>query len=78
MIPHHSQAVEMVDILLAKPDVDPRVATLAEQVWQEDASAILAVGGGQQRLAPTGCLQLGHEVAPAAQRVASIVAQSAP
>ena len=55
-----------------------RVATLADQMWQEDASAILAVGGGQQRLAPTGCLQLGHEVAPAAQRVASIVAQSAP
>lgn len=32
MIPHHSQAVEMVDILLAKQDVDPRVVTLAENI----------------------------------------------
>lgn len=32
MIPHHSQAVEMVDILLAKSDVDARVDELAQQI----------------------------------------------
>lgn len=32
MIPHHQQAVEMADIVLAKQDVDPRVIELAEQV----------------------------------------------
>lgn len=32
MIPHHEQAVEMSDILLAKPDIDPRVAQLAEEI----------------------------------------------
>lgn len=32
MIPHHSQAVEMVDILLAKSDVDARVVELAHQI----------------------------------------------
>lgn len=32
MIPHHQQAIEMADIVLAKDDVDPRVSDLAEQV----------------------------------------------
>ena len=32
MIPHHEQAVEMSDIMLAKQDIDPRVAQLAEEI----------------------------------------------
>lgn len=32
MIPHHEQAVEMSDILLAKDGADPRVVELAEQI----------------------------------------------
>lgn len=32
MIPHHEQAVEMSDMLLAKSDIDPEVAALAEQI----------------------------------------------
>ncbi|MBT9405158.1 DUF305 domain-containing protein, partial [Salmonella enterica subsp. enterica serovar Typhimurium] len=32
MIVHHEQAVEMSDIVLAKDDVDPRVADLAERI----------------------------------------------
>lgn len=32
MIPHHEQAIEMSDILLAKTDVDEDVAELAEQI----------------------------------------------
>lgn len=32
MIPHHSQAVEMSDMLLSKDGIDPRVTALAEQI----------------------------------------------
>src|SRR3546814_625249 len=32
MIPHHSQAVEMSDMLLSKEGIDPRVTALAEQI----------------------------------------------
>ncbi|MGO1542880.1 MAG: DUF305 domain-containing protein [Gulosibacter sp.] len=32
MIPHHAQAIEMSDIILAKEDVDPRVTELAEEI----------------------------------------------
>lgn len=32
MIPHHEQAVEMADMILAKDGIDERVITLAEQV----------------------------------------------
>lgn len=45
MIPHHSQAVEMVDILLAKSDVDPRVVTLAEQIRAAQAPEIEQMQG---------------------------------
>ncbi|MGW0162503.1 DUF305 domain-containing protein [Mycobacterium sp. NPDC003323] len=40
MIPHHSQAVEMVDILLGKDGVDPRVIPLAEQIRAAQAPEI--------------------------------------
>ncbi|MGU3497296.1 DUF305 domain-containing protein [Mycobacterium sp. C31M] len=45
MIPHHSQAVEMVDILLAKSDVDARVVTLAEQIRAAQAPEIEQMQG---------------------------------
>jgi uncharacterized protein (DUF305 family) len=32
MIPHHEQAVEMADIVLAKDGVDPRVVAIAERI----------------------------------------------
>lgn len=32
MVPHHEQAIEMSDVLLAKDGVDPEVADLAEQI----------------------------------------------
>jgi uncharacterized protein (DUF305 family) len=32
MIPHHEQAIEMSDIILAKEGLDPEVATLAEEI----------------------------------------------
>lgn len=32
MIPHHQQAIDMADVVLAKDGLDPRVAELAQQV----------------------------------------------
>ena len=32
MVPHHQQAIEMSDIILAKPGIDPRVVELARQI----------------------------------------------
>jgi uncharacterized protein (DUF305 family) len=32
MIPHHQQAIEMSDIILAKPGIDPRVVDLATKI----------------------------------------------
>ena len=32
MVPHHSQAIEMSDMLLAKQNIDPRVVDLAKQI----------------------------------------------
>ncbi|QCR19153.1 DUF305 domain-containing protein [Agrococcus sp. SGAir0287] len=40
MIPHHEQAVEMADIVLAKPDLDPRVAELASRIRDAQAPEI--------------------------------------
>ena len=37
MIPHHQQAIEMSDVVLAKDGVDPRVLELAQQI--KDAQA---------------------------------------
>ncbi|MDQ2698088.1 MAG: DUF305 domain-containing protein [Actinomycetota bacterium] len=40
MIPHHEQAVEMSDLILAKADVDPRVEDLAQQIKAAQAPEI--------------------------------------
>jgi uncharacterized protein (DUF305 family) len=40
MIPHHAQAVEMSEIVLAKPDIDPRVTDLANQIKAAQAPEI--------------------------------------
>ncbi len=45
MIPHHTQAVEMSDILLAKQDVDPRVRKLAEEIKAAQAPEIEQMQG---------------------------------
>lgn len=44
MIPHHEQAIEMSDVVLAKPDVDPQVADLATQVKEAQAPEIDQLG----------------------------------
>ncbi len=45
MIPHHSQAVEMTDILLAKDGVDARVIELAEEIKAAQAPEIEQMQG---------------------------------
>ncbi|MCU0153739.1 MULTISPECIES: DUF305 domain-containing protein [Curtobacterium] len=46
MLPHHKQAIEMSDMLLAKgSDVDPDVVTLAKQIKAEQAPEIKTMTG---------------------------------
>ena len=45
MIPHHQQAVEMSDLMLAKADADPRVLTLARQIKDAQAPEITQMTG---------------------------------
>lgn len=45
MIGHHAQAVEMSDMLLAKPDVDPLVRSLAERIKTEQGPEIEQMRG---------------------------------
>lgn len=45
MIPHHEQAVEMADIVLAKPGVDPRVLDLATRIRDAQAPEIAQMQG---------------------------------
>jgi uncharacterized protein (DUF305 family) len=45
MIPHHQQAVEMSDIVLAKEGIDPQVVALAEQIKAAQAPEIETMQG---------------------------------
>ncbi|MHA3020067.1 DUF305 domain-containing protein [Mycobacterium sp. BMJ-28] len=45
MIPHHTQAVQMSDILLAKQGVDPRVVQLATEIKAAQAPEIAQMQG---------------------------------
>lgn len=45
MIPHHEQAVEMSDIVLAKPGLEPRVVKLARQIKAAQAPEIATQRG---------------------------------
>ena len=40
MIPHHEQAIEMSDLILAESDIDPRVTELAQQIKDAQAPEI--------------------------------------
>lgn len=45
MIPHHQQAIEMTEGLLAKPDIDERVRTLAAEIRGAQAPEIARMEG---------------------------------
>lgn len=44
MIPHHEQAIEMADVVLAKPDVDPQITELANQIKAAQTPEIEVLG----------------------------------
>jgi uncharacterized protein (DUF305 family) len=57
MIPHHRQAIEMSDMLLAKQGIDPRVAELAQQIKAAQGPEIAQMqrwldGWGNPSMAP--------------------------
>ncbi|MDQ3105622.1 MAG: DUF305 domain-containing protein [Actinomycetota bacterium] len=56
MIPHHAQAIEMSDLLLAKDGLNPQVAKLAARIKAEQGPEIETM---------TGWLQLWDEGVPA-------------
>lgn len=59
MIPHHEQAIVMSDIILAKPDIDPRVTDLANQIKAAQGPEIATM---QQWLTQWGAqAPSGHE-----------------
>ena len=45
MIPHHQQAIEMSDIILAKQGIDPRVVDLAKQIKDAQGPEIETMQG---------------------------------
>ena len=46
MIPHHSQAVEMAEMVLAKSDIDPKVTNLAQRIKGAQGPEIAQMRGG--------------------------------
>lgn len=49
MIPHHQQAIEMSDMLLAKQGIDPRVTELADQIKAAQGPEIEQMRGWLQQ-----------------------------
>jgi uncharacterized protein (DUF305 family) len=45
MIPHHQQAIEMSDVILAKDSIDPAVTKLARQIRDAQAPEIIQMSG---------------------------------
>lgn len=45
MIPHHQQAIEMTDMLMAKEGIDPRVVSLANQIKGDQGPEIQQLQG---------------------------------
>ena len=62
MIPHHEQAIEMSDILLAKQDVDPRVIAMANQIKAAQLPEIQQMRGwlNQWAVPPMPGMPSGH------------------
>lgn len=65
MIPHHQQAVEMSDVLLAKPDIDAQVRDLATQIKDAQAPEIAQMQGwlkqwGNPPMPPMDHGDMGH------------------
>lgn len=70
MIPHHAQAVEMSDMLLAKEGIDPSVIALAEQIKAAQAPEIEQMNGwlsewgadASETTSPSSSSMPGHDM----------------
>jgi uncharacterized protein (DUF305 family) len=67
MIPHHQQAVEMSDMLLAKEGIDPRVVSLAQEIKAAQAPEIEKMRGwlndwGVAAMPPMSSGMPGHDM----------------
>ncbi|MUL84896.1 MULTISPECIES: DUF305 domain-containing protein [unclassified Mycolicibacterium] len=76
MIPHHQQAVEMSDVLLAKQGIDARVTDLATQIKGAQAPEIAQMQGwlkqwGNPAMPPMDHGNMGHGDMPAMQGMVS-------
>lgn len=62
MIPHHRQAVEMSDMLLAKSGIDPRVTSLARQITAAQGPEITTMTGWATSwgVATDGSMSMDH------------------
>jgi uncharacterized protein (DUF305 family) len=45
MIPHHNQAIEMSDMLLAKSGIDPKVTALAQKIKAAQGPEVAQMSG---------------------------------
>jgi uncharacterized protein (DUF305 family) len=61
MIPHHEQAVEMSEMVLAKPGVDPRVGDLAQQIKAAQAPEVARLKGWLGEWGQPASMSGGHE-----------------
>lgn len=62
MIPHHSQAVEMSDIILQKQDIDPQVTDLATRIKAAQAPEISTMTGWLKAWNEPEKMAAGHEM----------------
>ncbi len=62
MIPHHSQAVEMSEIILQKQDIDPRVTDVATRIKAAQAPEISTMTGWLKTWNEPEQMAPGHEM----------------
>jgi len=60
MIPHHQQAIEMSDMLLAKPDINPDVVTLANDIKAAQSPEIEQMQGWLDTWGVSGTMPPGE------------------
>ncbi|MCV7154046.1 DUF305 domain-containing protein [Mycolicibacterium pyrenivorans] len=60
MIPHHQQAIEMSDMLLAKPDIAPDVVTLANDIKAAQSPEIEQMQGWLDQWGVSGAMPPGE------------------
>ncbi|MGY2746935.1 DUF305 domain-containing protein [Arthrobacter sp. UYCu723] len=62
MIPHHTQAVEMSELMLTKQGIDPKVAALATRIKAEQAPEISTMTGWLKTWNESAQVSAGHSM----------------